>query len=370
MIKQLKVKNFQNNINTTYDFHPGINIITGISQAGKSAGTIKPIQLVKTNRPQGGRFLSNACGDEGDVDIELTLTGGSTGGGVDTVSLHKHIKKDKGGVKRVESTKYTVRGREYTDISDEVVEVLNLSEINIRGQHDPYFLVTSTPGEIAKTINRITHLDKADEWISDLTKQVNESTREVKRLQGEVSNGEVKLKKYADIDKTEMLVIKMEEVEGEVEDAKEELSEVKRLSLSIELIDTDIRLLTDVLEWEKFLIEAEVINKEVKDREKETELISDYLDVVYDVSVLEEVEGELFSIIGEIDKADIDYNNLVKERTLICDYLAADNLVFDLEKGKAEVEERLSKLLIKMGKCPTCFGKIDTKIVKRILEEL
>jgi hypothetical protein len=77
-----------------------------------------------------------------------------------------------------------------------VQRALRISELNVQKQLDEPFLVTSSAGEVAKTINRITRLEMVDNWVSDLTSKINSINREKERLEAEIEASKNKIKSY------------------------------------------------------------------------------------------------------------------------------------------------------------------------------
>ena len=57
-IKKIEIKNFQSNQHTVVNLHEGINIITGTSNAGKTAIN-RAINWALTNKPRGDDFISS-----------------------------------------------------------------------------------------------------------------------------------------------------------------------------------------------------------------------------------------------------------------------------------------------------------------------
>ena len=108
------------------------------------------------------------------------------------VTLSKDVRINKKGEKVVTGQKYTIDQGALgnhnfegfsTSVPDQIEETLNLSELNIQEQFDIPFLVMTSPGEIARTINRITKLEKVDEWVSKLTTKVNQNNTKIKLLE-------------------------------------------------------------------------------------------------------------------------------------------------------------------------------------------
>ena len=58
MLKSLKIRNFESHRNTQLNFHPGVNVIVGESDQGKTA-ILRALEWVLFNRPLGEDIKSN-----------------------------------------------------------------------------------------------------------------------------------------------------------------------------------------------------------------------------------------------------------------------------------------------------------------------
>ena len=153
MFRKLEIKNFQSHKHTEMTFDPGVNIIYGLSQAGKTA-ILRAMRLAIYNRPSGAKYYSNFAAPKGQTEISIELDNGQ-------VHLTKFVKRAKDGQKVLDGTEYETQGMTFSpgvDVPEEVRKLFNMTEINIQNQFDAPFLATSSPGEIARTINRITKL--------------------------------------------------------------------------------------------------------------------------------------------------------------------------------------------------------------------
>ena len=141
MIDSIELKNFQAHSSTKLEFHKGVNIIVGRSDQGKSS-IIRALRWVVTNRPTGIAFRK-----QGTDMVSVTLS-------VDGTKISRD-KSDK-------VNRYVFKGEEYkalrSDVPTVVSDVLNFGIANIQTQHEQYFLLQSSPGDAAKTINTIANL--------------------------------------------------------------------------------------------------------------------------------------------------------------------------------------------------------------------
>lgn len=161
MIQSIDIQNFQSHKDTKLVLSPGVNIIVGPSDSGKSA-IFRALLWNLFNRPLGDAFRSNWGGMTNVMikfnDGVITRTKGDQ---------HNHY--------IVGETTLKAFGQE---VPIEVLDAHNLDRsLNIQAQIDPFFLLQSSPGEVAKYFNQIAGL----EGIDRLTKGLASHHRKVKQ---------------------------------------------------------------------------------------------------------------------------------------------------------------------------------------------
>ena len=134
MIQELKVKNYQSHKETSLTLHSGVNVIVGNPQNGKSA-LLRSLVWLKDNRPLGFRFNSWFSGNE-PTEVEVR---------VDNISIVKKKTKSKTTYKIAEKDLDYKEGK---GTPDEIVKLLNLSELNVQDKLHPFFLILDGPPEI------------------------------------------------------------------------------------------------------------------------------------------------------------------------------------------------------------------------------
>jgi len=78
---------------------------------------------------------------------------------------------------------YTVDGDELSGfgqgVPQAVTDALRLGELNISGQHDRPFLLFDTPGEVARTLNRVVRLDVIDRTLANVAAERRKNGQEI-----------------------------------------------------------------------------------------------------------------------------------------------------------------------------------------------
>ncbi|MHA2022495.1 MAG: AAA family ATPase [Candidatus Thorarchaeota archaeon] len=196
MLKQLIVEGFQSHTNSELVFHPGVNVITGLSQSGKTA-LMRAIGLVVNNRPSGDGFIQR-----GAKEAFVSLIG-EVDGKAFSVS---RLKGKKDSYYHVAIGEEDVEFRAFgAGVPERVTELLNMADVNIQDQLSPYFLVLDSPGQIALHIRKVAKLQEIDEIVSMLASKIKVESTEMKSLECQLIDVEsmlVPLEKI-DLDKLE-----------------------------------------------------------------------------------------------------------------------------------------------------------------------
>lgn len=362
MFRSLQVENFQSHEDTRIHFDKGVNIIFGLSQAGKTAIT-RALRLLIDNRPLGGRFFSDFAGDQGQTKITLGLE-------KEQISIVKSIKINKDGDKQVTKTSYKIGDVEFSSpkdqVPDQVLAALNISELNIQRQFDPPFLVSASGGEIAKTINRITRLEEVDEWVSELTSEINAGNRDVVRMEGEAKGLIEEIKKYDDLDKTEKVIAELRLVDGEITYLLTKEKNLDRLLLQIFEASEAREKLEEFLPTERYITKVEKLQADIALFVSLGEMLS-RLEKTKEIIDQNEIQfGQLSIISNNLDHATFDEAGCNTLRRSLRSY---EQLIDDLEQKKDWLLNRKNEyvaVLKTAKKCPICFSDIDAKHIKQI----
>lgn len=167
MIKKLIIKGFEAHKNSVFNFSTGINVITGKSDVGKSS-IRRALEFVIENKNTSDSFI-NFESDKIEVIIE------------DDDSIIKRIKGKSDNTYYLDEKKYTAFGR---DVPDDIKNKFNFDIFNIQKQFDKHFLLSVSPGEAGKVLNKIVNLDSISETLSLIERDKRVVTKN-KRIQEE-----------------------------------------------------------------------------------------------------------------------------------------------------------------------------------------
>lgn len=149
MIRELRLKNFQKHKTRRIQFGPGINLIVGPTDGGKSA-VFRALKWLALHGA-GTQYTTH-----GETEMRVGV-------------LHYDDQNQLYPITRFRNTKengYQCGDRKFVAVGNNqpeiVSQVLGLSEINFQAQHDPPFLLGMSPGQVAREINKIVDLSKID----------------------------------------------------------------------------------------------------------------------------------------------------------------------------------------------------------------
>lgn len=202
MIEKITLKNFQCHKKLELKLHPGVNIIVGTSDSGKSA-IMRAIGWVIQNKPSGDAFRSYWDGDTW-INIE-------------TDDHHCIIRKKTNTI-----NSYFVDGLELTAFGQstpiEVQNILNSSPLNIQSQLEPHFLLSQSPGEVARILNKIVDLDIIDISFVRITKRIKNIQNEIKYSEEQLESIQQEIQEYENLPEMERAITHVEKLEAERDD--------------------------------------------------------------------------------------------------------------------------------------------------------
>lgn len=341
MFNSLEIKNFQSHKNTRLEFTPGVNVIVGTSDSGKSA-IFRALKWLMYNRPLGDSFCSHwADGEETKVALQL-----------DNCFIVRSREKNK--------QLYSVNGLDLTafktDVPEEVSKALNIDQVNFEQQFDRPFLLDNSPGEVAQYFSKIAHLEMIDKSLKTLHQQERANNQELKSLESRKESTEQALEAYIDLDeldkklalyeRMEKNLIKMEEtisdlglVISKVHEVELELVNEKQIDTVLATTNTCLELATVCYNLDSSLSKISQLNEQLQDEQRVNTAIN--------------IINEMTKIAGEY----LFTQSYCKSLRL------SINAIVDTEKGITGLEESIckSEAILKESMpavCPLCGHKI------------
>jgi len=224
MLRSLDITNFQSHKHSHLEFSPGVNVIIGQTDSGKSS-IIRALRLVKENRPAGDSYKS--------------YWGGNT---VVTIETETDIiARKKEGAENIYQLNDMIFRAFGQDVPAEIRSALNMDDVNLQRQMDNVFLLSNTPGEIAQHFNRIARLDKIDIGTKNVNARIRDISTKIKFKEGQIEEDKKKLKQFPDLQKLESEIEVLEGLERKAITNKNTITKLTSLITQINETQQEIK---------------------------------------------------------------------------------------------------------------------------------
>jgi len=345
MINAISIKNFQSHKDSELEFVPGVNVIVGASDSGKSS-IIRAMRWLVWNRPTGDSFRSHWGGNTS-VTLELDN------------AIITRMKSDE--------NKYILGDSHFraigTEVPKEISDVLNFNDVNLQRQLDAPFLLSQSAGEVAQHFNKVAHLDKIDSSIRIVQSRTKEIERDITFKTKQLEEQTEKLASYDYLDKFEAEVDLLETQEKKLESLHSTETKLYNLIEDIRNTQLDVERLSAIFKLE------DTVNKALAANKKKYELLSECCalrNLIDDLSQIIE-RKEKFKILLEIEEP---INNLTsqaaiiqtKNKNLLTFQTLLDNIEaiqYNITTKEIQIEELQEQFDKEMpSTCPLCGNKI------------
>ncbi|MBN2570516.1 MAG: AAA family ATPase [Ignavibacteriales bacterium] len=235
MISKLQILNFQSHKDSSLQFDPGVNVIVGSSDSGKTA-IIRALRWLIWNRPSGDSFRSSWGGPTAVttlLDKETVITRGKT---------------DSSNEYKIDTQTFTAFGN---DIPEPIQKAINIDETNLQQQLDAPFLISKSPGEVASYFNRIAHLDQIDVALKTIQGQVRQLSSEITSDEKRVTSLEKEFKGYVYLDQFEIDLEELEKDQAYLTQLYNNMNQIMQVIETITATDNEIERLKHFLELDK-----------------------------------------------------------------------------------------------------------------------
>jgi len=343
MIKAIKLENFQNHKESLLEFSPGVNVITGSSDQGKSA-VIRALSWLATNRPQGTEFIRKGEKDGNtarvSVDVGTAVVVRTRNNSVNDYSIHSSMPAKRKEKRKAAQVFTALKG----NVPTEIQEALNFEEFTIQKQLDRHFLLSESPGEVARLLNvRIPGLAKIDPTLASINKTCRTLKEEEKTILAAYTAKQAVHAAMPDPEKLKEAVQKVEVLDGRIRLGKERADSLRFMCVDCVKYENKIKEYRDLEKQEQLLqnlflfLEKSIAVGKKKDRlldlcQKAISIQEELSELKADIPNIEKRITDLFSLNGSITGS-------AREIEVI------KNTIATLKRTKAKIKEIADNIL-------------------------
>lgn len=345
-ITKIRVRNIQSHKDTTLNLCPGVNAIVGVTDSGKSALYRALVWGITNTKPRGDNFRSN-WGGESAVKIDFD----------DDMWIERSVDKD---------NLYDMEGLKepFTAFKDKIpeaiCEAINMNEINLQTQRDMPFLLSESPGDVAKILNRVANLSNIDSTISNIRKKALAVSRDMASVSDQIEDLEKQEKSFAYLTQMEKDVEKYNELVERWQGTDDEVSLLSHLIEAIEHDQKDIVEIARIVSFESKVSEALSMSEESRKLKESIILLSEIIDDTEEWTETIEVSKRVLEHEEEVERV-LDLckqKEQVRNDWLILNQIYNSTRQLEHRAGTLEIE-KLEKILKATfpNVCPLCGGK-------------
>lgn len=345
MIESIEIRNFQIHKKTKIDFDPGITIISGTSDNGKSS-VIRCFRWLFDNRPQGYSFRRWGTPDKVVTAVDAVIDG-------------EIISRKRGKIRNEYFFKDTTYRALRADVPDDIKEFLEVLPFNVQMQSGKVFLFENTDSEVAKMINDVSGISIIDDILKESNKRMRDLGAEEKVLANMIRDKKVQQKSLKVFvqhkKKMEQIKIKVEIIEEKEEilsDLDEGLSNYQELRKRKKGLP-DIKSLRERVEKLKLLQES------LSEKEETLSDIEDCISTIEDnVPIPENKLKNLKKRLDGVQKKSvaIGYSlgivSILEDEIENTEYLTTTKK--DNKRNAKEMLSEIESLKEECGMCPLC----------------
>jgi exonuclease SbcC len=349
-ITELKVKAFGLHIDKTVTFKPGVNVIVGESETGKST-LIRALYLLAENSPRGGENLYQSDLTDEHMDLQ--------------------IKDSLGNTIRRYKNKYYINGNKPlkafgSSVPEPVREILNFREINWQRQFSPKpFLLFDTGGGAAKQLSEFTGLKDQRIIIEEVKGVISEHKSNIKRhLQNNIEHQQV-IERLKNVVRFKM---KCQGILNKKEDS--------------DILEESIYNLRGIIDELKLIRSRKMLNQNIVD--KFSVQVGKIVKGKGVLKVYDEKIGELGGLVTQLERIPKFDNQVIIEHGTELQKIAVKNqsiieikgkinqlygIIQNIEKLKtmyrkadkevSEINKELNNIFTEIGYCPLCNRAVE-----------
>jgi exonuclease SbcC len=347
MLKSISLQNFQSHKNTELQFDPGVNVIVGPSDSGKSAVLRATIWTI-FNRPSGESFKSYWGGDTV-VNIVLEK---------ETISREKG--KENLYIISSSDLKKPVEFKAFGQkIPNEISDLFNISNINVQKQMDAPFLLSLTPGEVGRILNQAVKLDIIDIAQKNIFSTLRQEKNLLLNTRSIIAEKQEALEKYKWLPGADSQLANLESINAKILETRGLILSLTGVLSEINTIDLSIKKASEILPYSEEINNLITLDNEIERRTEEWNKIDEIRQNIQKQENQIELLSPLLTAGGQVAEL-IKLSQTCKELNTQYDSLVSvtDQIEREIEKIQVEVINQ-NKLqtefdILMPDTCPLC----------------
>lgn len=283
MLNKIGIENFQAHPISELHLHSGVNIISGVSDSGKSS-LLRAVNLVLSNRPSGRQYLPWGRSPKTVTECKLEFSDGTvTRRKSDTID--EYILTTDSDTKEFKSLNRSV--------PEEVSSFLNLADYNFQDQGEGrHFFISESPAERARMINSISGGAIIDTSLANINSLIRENNSKQKQVKDTIKVLSSQIDKINFIDDADKLLVQIEELFSNCEQLESMNIQLNNYVSEISEIETKINELNKVLIHKEPLRELKGVIKSFFDLETKQSLLNEYVSGINKIQEVIESNSE------------------------------------------------------------------------------
>lgn len=341
MFKWMRLINFQSHPDSILRFHPGVNVIIGESDQGKTS-IFRALYWLRNNRPSGDDFVSQWA-DRAEVELETD----------DDPPVHVHRLRSRGGG----VNQYYVQGGQPFEgfglkVPPAVVQALNIEDINLQPQMAGPYLLGDSPSEVARYLNQLVDLDIIDRSVTNIRGILSGETRELETTRANLEQTDRDLEGYKWLPEAEGRLTVLEGLEKGLRDLEQSSALLHHHIVLAREIKTELARINPPAGTREKVEKLWALYEGIQEKEKQAEQLDGVIAALdfqeKRVSKAGAVRNSL-SYISELQPL------LENRKTL--NHIIGNIVMYSSEQGRNQQErDRLAATMPE--ECPLCGGSL------------
>jgi hypothetical protein len=125
-------------------------------------------------------------------------------------------------------------------VPPQVTEALNLGEINIQSQHDRPYLLFDSPGEVARTLNRVVNLDVIDTALANVAALGRQNSQDMRVREARLGELRELEAGFPDLEAAEEFIADLEKMEQEIKNKQAKAEVLRAIQGQLTILKTNL----------------------------------------------------------------------------------------------------------------------------------